>query len=215
MIQTILFDMDGLLFDTEKLYARAMKQAFVDQGVHFSLDDYRMFLGMSDADTLQVIEENYGSRSLAESVMHDFVENFERFIATGELEMKKGAKSLLEALDQKEMMAYIVSSSTAERIEQHLQDHGIRHFFKGVMSGDEVEHSKPAPDIYQKALADFNLNPSQVMVLEDSLNGVRSAIDAGLKVVMVPDLVQPSEELEAELYGQAKDLFEVKAKWVN
>lgn len=123
---------------------------------------------------------------------------------------KKGLKELLAALEDMGLPRIVASSSPRNMIEMNLQTTGTARYFHDVVSGTEVAHSKPAPDTFLVAAKKLHLDPHDCLVLEDSFNGVRAGRAAGCVTVMVPDLMQPTEEI-AQLYDRkCEDLLEVR-----
>ena len=182
MKTSVIFDMDGLMLDTEKIYAQVNQEGFESIGIEFTMDDYLKYVGVGEKETLQMYEEAIGDREAAEALL---AREDKRY-----LEIIK----VLDTLAVKNIDCYVASSSNIETVEYLLEATGIRKYFKGVLGGDQVENAKPDPEIYLKAVADFNLDKEKTIVLEDSLHGVNAAYQAGLDVIMVPDLVAPDDE---------------------
>lgn len=123
---------------------------------------------------------------------------------------KKGLKELLTALDDRGMPRIVASSSPRTMIEMNLQNTGTARYFHDVVSGTEVKHSKPAPDTFLLAAEKLHLDPKDCLVLEDSFNGVRAGRAAGCVTVMVPDMMQPTEEITQLYDRKCEDLLEVR-----
>ena len=123
--------------------------------------------------------------------------------------VKEGVREILEYLKENGYIIGMASSSSKESVMGHLKETGLEKYFRAVITGDMVEHSKPDPDIYLKACEELGVTPTNVVAIEDSHNGVRSAYRAGMKPVMVPDLIEPTPEIEAMLYGKFYSLLDV------
>ena len=209
MTNTIIFDMDGVLFDTERIsyecweeIGEAMELGDLSEGI-------RGCIGLNRNDTEALMYRLYGE---------DFP--FDEFIETVHILMKKrlleegtpvkeGVRELLKYLAENGYIIGMASSSGRESVMGHLEETGLAGYFRAVITGDMVEHSKPDPDIYLKACEELGVTPTNAVAIEDSLNGIRSAYRAGMKPVMVPDLIEPTPEIEAMLYGKFYSLLDV------
>ena len=191
MVKGVIFDMDGLMFDTERLWDTLWEPACAALGLPLPADMEKF---------------RAGGRGLAGDNLRRHVD--ERF-ARG-VPCKKGLKELLATLEDMGLPRIVASSSPRNMIEMNLQTTGTARYFLDVVSGTEVAHSKPAPDTFLVAAKKLHLDPHDCLVLEDSFNGVRAGRAAGCVTVMVPDLMQPTEEI-AQLYDRkCEDLLEVR-----
>ena len=125
------------------------------------------------------------------------------------LPIKKGVYEILKYLSESTYKIGLASSSSTESIHKNLKRADITDYFQVIVGGDMVEHSKPEPDIYLKACSSLGVNPEKSIAIEDSPNGIRSAKSAGMLPIMVPDMIQPSEEITAILYRQYESLLDV------
>lgn len=125
--------------------------------------------------------------------------------------MKPGVSELLEMLRQAEVPVGLASSTRLAVVEKELKDAGIYDYFQVVVGGDQLKKSKPEPDIYLMACERIGANPKDAYAIEDSYNGIRSAYRAGMKPIMVPDLILPDDEMKEKSVFIAQDLIEVKA----
>ncbi|MBR2130531.1 HAD family phosphatase [Aerococcus sp.] len=194
MKTSVIFDMDGLMLDTEKIYAQVNQEGFESIGIEFTMDDYLKYVGVGEKETLQMYEEAIGDREAAEALLAREDKRYLEIIKDQAPDLKDDLIKVLDTLAVKNIDCYVASSSNIETVEYLLEATGIRKYFKGVLGGDQVENAKPDPEIYLKAVADFNLDKEKTIVLEDSLHGVNAAYQAGLDVIMVPDLVAPDDE---------------------
>ena len=189
MVKGVIFDMDGLMFDTERLWDTLWEPACAALGLPLPADMEKF---------------KAGGRGLAG-------DNLRRHVAEYiPVPCKKGLKELLATLEDMGLPRIVASSSPRNMIEMNLQTTGTARYFHDVVSGTEVAHSKPAPDTFLVAAKKLHLDPHDCLVLEDSFNGVRAGRAAGCVTVMVPDLMQPTEEI-AQLYDRkCEDLLEVR-----
>ncbi|MFV8772379.1 HAD family hydrolase [Aerococcus viridans] len=194
MKTSVIFDMDGLMLDTEKIYAQVNQEGFESIGIEFTMDDYLKYVGVGEKETLQMYEEAIGDREAAEALLAREDKRYLEIIKDQAPDLKDDLIKVLDMLAAKNIDCYVASSSNIETVEYLLEATGIRKYFKGVLGGDQVVNAKPDPEIYLKVVADFNLDKEKTIVLEDSLHGVNAAYQAGLDVIMVPDLVAPDDE---------------------
>ncbi|MER2146515.1 MAG: HAD family phosphatase [Aerococcus urinaeequi] len=194
MKTSVIFDMDGLMLDTEKIYAQVNQEGFESIGIEFTMDDYLKYVGVGEKETLQMYEEAIGDREAAEALLAREDKRYLEIIKDQAPDLKDDLIKVLDTLAAKNIDCYVASSSNIETVAYLLDATGIRKYFKGVLGGDQVENAKPDPEIYLKVVADFNLDKEKTIVLEDSIHGVNAAYQAGLDVIMVPDLVAPDDE---------------------
>ncbi|MEY8371251.1 HAD family phosphatase [Aerococcaceae bacterium 50-4] len=194
MKTSVIFDMDGLMLDTEKVYAQVNKEGFESLGIEFTMDDYLKYVGVGEKETLEMYEEAIGDKEEAKALLAREDKRYLEIIKDEAPELKDDLIKVLDTLEAKNVDCYVASSTNIETVEYLLNATGIRKYFKGVLGGDQVENAKPDPEIYLKVVADFSLNKADTIVLEDSIHGVNAAYQAGLDVIMVPDLVAPDDE---------------------
>ena len=208
-IRGVLFDMDGLVLDTEKLYTRFWMEACRFYGFSMTVEQA---LKMRSANAV-LSEENlksfFGPTVDYKKCRDKRVQLMDAFIEEQGVELKPGIFELLDALDHRGIPAAITSSSPKARIEQHLASVGLLHRFTAICSGHDVPHGKPAPDIYLHGATSLGLSPEVCLALEDSPAGILAAYRAGCIAVMVPDLDQPDRETEKLLSAKADSLLDV------
>lgn len=211
MSKLIIFDMDGLMFDTEPLYFKANMKTAEKVGIPFDYDFYQQYIGSSDKDFFNAMYRQFDKEKVERFITQSGKDLKEALFAD-EPVLKEGLTELLSFLKANGYKTVVASSSEREIVNQLLLNAGIKDFFDGVVGGDEVEQSKPKPEIFIKAR---NLIPDQkldVLVLEDSFNGIKAADAAGFPVVMVPDLVKPDEDIRKLTLDICNDLHEVLRK---
>lgn len=205
----VIFDMDGLIIDTEKLLIKYWVIAANEFGYPMKRENALHIRSLSGA-----LAEPY----LKEAVCPDFnykkvrsrrIELMNADIAENGIELKKGIIPLLDELDRRHMQKAVCTATDLERTTRYLTSLNIFDRFDRIICGPMVEHGKPAPDIYLYACGELGEAPGRCLALEDSPNGVRSAYSAGCGVVMVPDLTEPTEEDRKYIIGAAADLEEV------
>ena len=206
----VIFDMDGLMFDTERVFVKAWDYAGEKIGIGKAGYMVGRTLGMNITASYAVWKEEFGNRYHEEELRKYTKEFLKKYYEENTVPVKPGLYILLDYLKREGCKMAVASSSPRWEVEKHLTDAGVRNYFAGVVCGDMIEKSKPAPDIYLKACELLGAAPEACFALEDSKNGLLSAYRAGCRPVMVPDLWQPDEEILQIIAGKYDDLEQVK-----
>ncbi len=195
MIKTVIFDLDGLLVNSELMTYEFYKRILAEKEIDFPLKTYTdVYCGRTAVRNLTELIENYDLPFDVEKGLKLTHEAEKEYLSTKGVPLKKGAKELLDFLKNKDYGIYLASSSGKERAHTILSGNGIDGYFDGGVFGDEIEHSKPAPDVFLKAKEKAGARAEECLVLEDSDAGIHAAYAAGIPVICIPDLKQPSEE---------------------
>jgi HAD superfamily hydrolase (TIGR01509 family) len=206
--RAVVFDMDGLLFDTESLYIRSLITAAAEYGYEMTWDLYRPMLGSPWHVNRHSLLLQYGPSFPVDDVRSLWLKHFSVLCQT-ELALKAGVSELLDLLDELDLPRAIATSSFRHSVDHHLEAHGLTHRFHQIVAyGDYVE-SKPAPDPFLAAAVRLGIEPRSCLALEDSHNGIRSASGAGMMTIMVPDQMEPNEEILKLCLGSVSSLHEV------
>lgn len=209
MIEAVIFDMDGILFDTERLWGEALKRAREKLGCPDISEIRSKAMGLNRTQLKQLFYEHFGSRFPYDEYMKLVREDIANNIERNGLPIKPGLYELLGYLKQNGYKIAVATSTERTCAMRYFDMAGITEYFGGILCGDMVRISKPDPDIYLKAAALIRVEPQNCMALEDSPNGLLSAYRAGMKTVMVPDTVEPTAELTKLLYACVPSLKEV------
>ena len=207
----IIFDMDGLMFDTEKVVIKAWDYAGEKIGVGKAGFMVYKTLGMNRAASNNVWKEEFGDRYSEEGLRKYTKEFLKKYYDENTVPVKKGLYVLLDFLKSKQCKMAVASSSARHEVEKYLKDTGVKDYFLDIVCGDMIENSKPEPDIYLKACELIGEEPENCYALEDSKNGLLSAYRAGCKPIMIPDLWQPDEEIMKIIVARYDDLEQLKA----
>ncbi len=201
-----IFDMDGVLFDTERIYQQTWHEIAKERGIELGGGFLRSISGTSGAHMHQVIETYYhvaDGTVLAQECMGRIRRKLSEHVP-----VKEGVREILGFFKGKGIPIAVASSSLAEQIEANLQKAGLRGYFSEVVSGTQVGHGKPAPDIFLLAASRLGCRPQECFVFEDSENGVKAGYAAGCATIMVPDLIEPSPEALSCCTRVCRDLVE-------
>ena len=207
----VLFDMDGLLLDSERLARDAFVRACEEHGFEADLITYQQCIGSTYEKTRELIVAAYGEDFPYEAIDERWSHHYHARLAEGPVPVKDGALALLTHLAARETpMALVTSTRRATAVEK-LEATGLIRFFDSLICGGETERGKPNPDPYLAGAARLELDPGRCWALEDSANGVRAAVSAGCTVYQVPDLVEPTAELEQLGHQIVETLHQVQA----
>jgi HAD superfamily hydrolase (TIGR01509 family) len=190
----VIFDMDGLLFDSERLYAESILTAAREIGCEMSHDIFLQLVGRSHEVNHRFLLDHYGADYPLQALIATWGRHF-RALAEAGLPLKPGATELLDLLDELCVPRAIATSSTHANVQHNLAALGLVDRFHGVVARGDYASGKPAPDPFLKAAERLGVAPALCLALEDSHNGVRSASAAGMMTIMVPDLIAPTEEI--------------------
>jgi beta-phosphoglucomutase-like phosphatase (HAD superfamily) len=208
-IKAVLFDMDGLIFDTEGLYKETWQHAAREQGLELSDAFYQNFIGVQDAEceSLLLIKFSEKLNMARFRRVRDSMLSAER--AKG-IVYKCGFEELFSELKNRNFKSALVTSSALPLVQHHFAGFDYLSLFDVVITSENVKNGKPAPDCYLMACAQLNISPSESLVLEDSNNGMRAAIGAGCNAIMIPDLLPPDSDVAQRATSIVSNLFEVR-----
>ena len=206
----VLFDMDGVIFDSE----RAVLACWQEVGASFGLKGIEQVfvrcVGVNKQRTRQIFFEAYPELDFLrfdEAVRALFLSRYDK----GRLPLKPGVREILSHLKAEKIPLALASSTRLVTVRRELDEAGLLAFFDTVVGGDTVTRSKPDPEIFLTAASRLGVEPRHCYVIEDSFNGIRAACAGGMHPIMVPDMLEPDEEMKEKAEVIVKDLFEAKA----
>jgi beta-phosphoglucomutase len=200
MIEAIIFDMDGVLVDSEPHHVKIEKQQFNQNGISISDEEHQKFMGSTSENMWLEIASRYQlDRPVEELIEQNRTESIRYFNELSEIQVMPGLVDLLEKLKVKNYPLAVASSSVPEIIDLILQKTGLRTYFQVVVSGQEAGKSKPEPDVFLLAAQKLKVNPKHCLVVEDSGNGIKAAQAAGMICVAYQSPgVDPKTQKEAD-----------------
>ncbi|MBQ4050417.1 MAG: HAD family phosphatase [Oscillospiraceae bacterium] len=211
MIKAVIFDMDGLMLDTERLTVKAWDQIGEDLGVGPFGYMVPPLIGRNRAANQAFMQDQFHGNPSFETILELKEEYFRKYFAEHGIPVKEGLFDLLKWLKEADIRTSVATSTVEETAREELTETGILPYFDKMVCGNMVKNGKPAPDIFLLAAEKLGVAPENCMVLEDSPSGIRAAFAAGMHPVMVPDLVQPDEEITAMLTRKVDSLSCVRA----
>lgn len=208
-VRGVLFDMDGVILDTEKLYARFWKEAANALGYPMTHEQALGMRSLNREAGQAKLESYFGPGISHHQVRMKRIELMEAYVEEFGVDPKPGVRELLTYLKEKKIAAAITTSSPLERVQRYLARLGFLELFDKICTGYEVPKGKPEPDIYLYGAASLNLMPEECLAIEDSPAGLLSAHRAGCVTVMVPDQDAPNEQTLPLVYAVADGLADV------
>lgn len=208
-IKGVVFDMDGLMFDTERLTYQIINQVMTEQGYEYSLDFYKQTVGKRSVDVVSMYKEKFGDDFDYQAMKVGNMEIFWDYTAKNGVPAKKGLFQLLDYLKENNIKIALATSTTSKSATEILKRGKVIDYFDVLMCADSVKNGKPDPEVFLKACEKLGLQPQECMGLEDSFNGIISSSEAGLVTVMIPDMIPPTEEISNRCYKVCKDLTEI------
>lgn len=197
LYKAVVFDMDGVIFDSE----RAVMQCWKEVASRHNIPDIEKAIlactGTTMVRTREIMLNLYGADFPYDEYAKESSVIFHSRYDGGRLPMKPGVKELLTFLKERGKKIALASSTRQQVVTDELRDAGIIGYFDRIICGDMVSRSKPAPDIFLKACEELNISPSDSYAIEDSYNGIRAAHAGGLHPIMVPDLLPADEEMQS------------------
>ncbi len=189
-MNTVIFDMDGLMIDSEKMIHKAMIHAGEVLGFEEIAEVSIKTIGTNSSRTREIYFEHYGEDFPFDEAMRLKHEYLDHIIFNEGFPAKDGLYDILDYLKQNNFKLAVASSTRRKMVELALEKVNVLHRFDVVVCGDMVSHSKPNPEIFLKVCEMLGTEPSECYVLEDSLNGIKAGNSAGMKTIMVPDMLQ-------------------------
>lgn len=209
MDKAFIFDMDGVLFDTERMCLDSWKPIAEKYNISNFDEVFARCIGTNESATRQICLDYYGPDFPYDEYAREAGLIFHQMIDENGPVLKPGVKELLEFLKTQNYKIGLASSTKKASVEKYLKQAGIREYFQVLATGDMIVHSKPDPEIYLLACEKLGVKPENAYAVEDSFNGVRAGVSAGIKTFMVPDMKEPDDEIRGLCFMVCRDLLVV------
>ena len=211
MIKAIIFDMDGLMIDSERVTFECYQERLKDMNLTMDEEFYKTLLGKPIKGIYQRFYDVYGNDFPIENVIQDVHQLMAERFETEGVPVKKGLVELLHYLKDNNYKTIVATSSNRDRVDKILAQAKITEFFDDSICGDEVTKGKPNPEVFLKSCQKLGVNVDEAIVLEDSEAGIQASYDANSKVICIPDMKYPEKQYEEKTFKILKDLTEVTA----
>jgi len=209
--KAVIFDMDGVLLDTEPLYMQAMDQACADLGYTMTREVHNATIGMPAEAGDRVFRMAYGDAFPLERFNAYSHKIMQALVAEKGVPVKPGVEELLFELNSRDIPVAVATSTSSPTAPDRLRAAGLFDKFTTVVTRNDVTNGKPHPEPFLTAASRLDIAPDHCIALEDSFNGIRSAHGAGMRAIMVPDLLQPDADILPLCHAVMDSLHEVRA----
>ena len=209
-IKAFIFDMDGLLLDTERITFKSFKNAFEEYGYGLTEAFYLTLIGGNVRAVKNACLDRYGSWFPFDVLYENQAKLSEEYISKKGVPIKDGVNELIDYLKENNYKIALATSSNKEKAENLLELAKIKDKFDYMICGDEIVNSKPDPEIFLKAAKKIGAKPKECIVLEDSKAGIKAAVNAGMKAINIPDMKKPDEEIKRMAFKIFDSLLDVK-----
>lgn len=209
MVKLVIFDMDGLMFDTENVTYRAFCEVVEALGYSPEKNQYVQLLGLNSNDIYKKYKQFYGEDVNAAQMYKKVGDRKMEILREEGIPVKKGLAGLLDAIEERDIKKAVASGSDRKVIEKNILDAGFEGRFDFLLSTKEAGRGKPFPDVFLKICNHFKVDPRETIVLEDSANGVEAALAGNIPVIQIPDMIALPEKLQSKCLAIADSLEDV------
>ena len=208
-IDLFIFDMDGILFDTETVYLEYGKKLLKELNYKVTDELEEKTTGRTNEEAKEIYLEEIGRDFPYDEITLKVYNYIIDEAQKGNIALMTGAKEMLDFLSSRGKKMVMGTSADSFMANTLLESKGIKDYFSHIITADDVERGKPDPEVFLRGAGKMNINPSKTMVFEDSINGVKAAYGAGMLPVMIPDKLTPAEDIEDMLYKKFDDFLKV------
>lgn len=206
MIKGAVFDMDGLMFDSERITYEIWQTMMDEKGLEYSLDIFKKTIGLRVDESEKLYKKIYGETFEYQPLRNRSRTTFIDRVTSEGVPIKKGLFELLEYIKSQNLKTAVATSTSSQTALKVLKMAGVYDYFDDFVCGDSVVHSKPHPEVFLTAAQKIGVSPTDCVAFEDSINGIKSAYCAKMTTVMVPDYLQPTDEIRPMISFLCSDL---------
>lgn len=211
----VIFDMDGVIFDTERVYMNIWIEVYTKHNYKMTRDIYKTFIGRDRKSISEDLRNLYGQDFPVDKIFEECDLLLRTAINNGQVPVKAGALEILDYLKKQNYKLALATSSSKNKLEMQLKIHNLKNIFDDIVCADDVTKSKPDPTIFLIAAQKLHAKTEECIVIEDSPAGIEAAYNAGISAIHVEDLVPANEEIIKHSDEQFKNLFEVREYIIN
>ena len=211
--EAVIFDMDGVIFDSERAIYQLSLELAEEEGVPDIPKVYPRLIGVTRESSVRILRDYYGPEFPYEKYRLILTRRYHERYDGGRLPLKPWVHEILSDLSSSGFRLAVASSTPSSVVFSQISQAGLSAYFDRIIGGDQVRHSKPDPEIFLRAATDLGVLPCSCYVIEDSFNGIRAAAAGAMIPVMVPDMLPPDDEIRALAAAVIPDLRAAKA-WI-
>ncbi len=212
MIQSVIFDMDGTLFNTEHLYFQCYKQAAREMGLDFTFELFAQGVGISREEANKFIKQHFGQDTDTEYLQNRTYQLVEEYLHRGgDIPFMPGAKKTVELFYKRGLPLALASSNMRRWVDFYLEKKGLARYFTTLTTCEDVTHLKPNPEVYLRTAAKLNTDPQNCLVFEDSVAGATAAIRAGMRTCMIPNIKSPDSFVREHAFRIYRSMLDILA----
>lgn len=210
----LIFDMDGLLMDTEGVYKRSWSVAAAALGADLTDEIYRELIGITVLDAGQVLAQKFGPEFPLDAFHESARQGYEALVAGEGIPLKSGVVEILDWARSQGLPCGVGTSTVTAEATERLQAHGLLERFSALVGGDQVTKGKPDPEIFLKVAQKLGVEPAQTIIFEDAHSGVRAAAAGGFQIVLIPDLLPATPQI-SQLCTQTLESLRTPIDWIT
>ncbi len=207
-LNLFIFDMDGLLFDTESIYVDYGKKLVEEMDYKMTDDIIEKTTGLTNEEAKKIYLAEFGRSFPYDEIVQKVYNYIISEAEKGNIPLMKGAEEILQFLYERDKKMVLGTSADSVMANTLLESKDIKKYFSHIITSNDVERGKPDPEVFLRGAGKLNINPSKTVVFEDSINGIKAAYSAGMLPVMIPDKITPAEDIDDILYKKFNNLIE-------
>ena len=212
MITSVIFDMDGTLYNTEIIYFECYRQAAAEMGLDFTFDLFAQGVGISREEANKFIKQHFGQDTDTDHLQRRTYQLVENYLQRGgDIPFMPGAQDAIKLFYKRGLKLGLASSNIRKWVDFYLEKTGLQKYFCAITTCEDVEQLKPNPEVYLRAAAKLGTDPTTCLVFEDSVAGATAAIRAGMRTCMIPNIKRPDSFIKEHAFKIYESFMQVPA----